>query len=59
MSLYRDEVIEVNATGFDLAWGLGAQYPLHRRLSVRFELERLVIDEDDLNFVSAGLAVRF
>jgi len=56
---YRGEVIEVNATGFDLAWGLGAQYPLHRRLSVRFELERLVIDEDDLNFVSAGLAVRF
>ena len=58
-TVYRDEVIEVNATGFDLAWGLGAQYPLHRRLSVRFEVERLVVDEDDLNFVSAGLAWRF
>ena len=56
---YRGEVIEVNATGFDLAWGLGARYPLHRRLSVRFEVERLVIDEDDLNFVSAGLAWHF
>ena len=58
-TVYRNEVIEANATGFDLAWGLGAQYPLHRRLSVRFEVERLVIDEDDLNFVSAGLAVHF
>ena len=56
---YRDEVIDENATGFDLAWGLGARYKLHRRLSVRFEVERLVIDEDDLNFVSAGLAWHF
>ena len=58
-TVYRDEVIEENATGFDLAWGLGARYRLHKRLSVRFEVERLVIDEDDLNFVSAGLAWHF
>lgn len=58
-TVYRDEVIDENATGFDLAWGLGARYPLHRRLSVRFEVERLVIDDDDLNFVSAGLAWHF
>ena len=58
-TVYRDEVIEENAAGFDLAWGLGARYPLHKRLSVRFEVERLVIDEDDLNFVSAGLAWHF
>ena len=56
---YRDEVIDVNATGFDLAWGLGARYRLHRRLSARVEVERLVIDEDDLNFISAGLAWHF
>ncbi len=56
---FGDEVFDVNAAGFDLAWGLGARYPIHRRLSVRVELERLVIDEDDLNFVSAGLAWHF
>ena len=56
---FLDEVFEVNATGFDLVWGLGARYPIHRRLSVRVEVERLVIDEDDLNFVSAGLEWRF
>ena len=45
-------------TGFDLSWGLGARYRISNRFSVRAEVERFVID-DDLNFLSAGLAWHF
>ena len=49
----------MNTAGFDLAWGLGARYRISNRFSVRAELERFVIDEYDLNFLSAGLAWHF
>jgi len=57
--VYEDEEFDVNTAGFDLAWGLGARYRISNRFSVRAELERFVIDEYDLNFLSAGLAWHF
>ena len=56
---YRDEEFDVNTAGFDLTWGLGAPYRISNRFSVRFEVERFVIDIYDLNFVSGSLAWQF
>lgn len=57
--VYQDEEFDANTAGFDLAWGLGARYRISNRFSVRAEVERFVIDDFDLNFVSVGLAWHF
>ena len=56
---FRREESDVNTTGFDLVWGVGVRIRVGSRFSVRAEVERFVIDDYDLNFMSVGAAWRF
>lgn len=53
------EESDVNTAGFDLVWGVGARFRVGSRFSIRAEVERFVIDDYDLNFISAGAAWHF
>lgn len=55
----QGEQSDVNTTGFDLVWGFGARLRITSRFTIRAEVERFVIDEYDLNFMSVGAAWHF
>ena len=45
--------------GWDPFLGLGAQYRVWKELSVRAEFERYFLDDQDVDFWSMGLVVKF
>jgi long-chain fatty acid transport protein len=45
--------------GVDVYYGVGASYTLIEGLDLRAEWERFKVDEDDVDLITAGFAVRF
>lgn len=56
---FRGEESDANTTGFDLVWGVGARVQVSSWFSIRAEVERFVVDDFDLNFMSVGAAWHF
>ena len=45
--------------GNDLFYGVGAQFNLNEKMAMRAMFERFKFDDEDVDFISAGLVVKF